>query len=49
MKPTDIKTTEDYMKYLQSVIDKKDEVIETQMKQIASLLNKLAETNKKSE
>ena len=34
MKPTDVKTTEDYVKYLQSVIDEKDKVIETQMKHI---------------
>lgn len=42
MKATEVKTKEDYILYLQSVIDDKDEVIENQMNQIKKLLRLLA-------
>ena len=42
MKATEVETKEDYILYLQSVIDDKDEVIENQMNQIKKLLRFLA-------
>ena len=42
MKATEVKTKEDYILYLQSVIDEKDEVIENQIDQIKKLLGLLA-------
>lgn len=42
MKATEVKTKEDYILYLQSVIDDKDEVIENQINQIKKLLGMLA-------
>ena len=42
MKVTEVETKEDYILYLQSVIDDKDEVIENQMNQIKKLLRLLA-------
>ena len=44
MKATEVKTKEDYILYLQSVIDEKDKVIENQMNQIKKLLGMLATT-----
>ena len=44
MKATEVETKEDYILYLQSVIDDKDEVIENQMNQIKKLLGMLATT-----
>ena len=41
MKATEVETKEDYILYLQSVIDDKDEVIENQMNQIKKLLRLL--------
>ena len=49
MKATEVKTKEDYILYLQSVIDEKDKVIENQMNQIKKLLGMLATTENKSE
>ena len=49
MKTTEVKTKEDYILYLQSVIDYKDEVIERQMNQIKKILEMLATTENKSE
>jgi hypothetical protein len=43
MKPTEIQTKEDFILYLQSVIDEKDKVIENQMNQIKKLLGMLAD------
>jgi len=43
MKVTEVKTKEDYILYLQSVIDYKDEVIERQTNQIKKLLELLAD------
>jgi hypothetical protein len=43
MKTTEVKTKEDYILYLQSVIDYKDEVIERQMNQIKKLLGMLTD------
>jgi hypothetical protein len=48
MKVTEVKTKEDYVLYLQSVIDYKDEVIERQMNQIKKLLELLADRENKS-
>ena len=42
MKATEVETKEDYILYLQSVINDKDEVIENQMNQIKKLLRLLA-------
>jgi len=42
MKAIEVKTKEDYILYLQSVIDDKDKVIENQMNQIKKLLRLLA-------
>lgn len=42
MKATEVETKEDYILYLQSVIDDKDEVIENQINQIKKLLRMLA-------
>ena len=42
MKATEVETKEDYILYLQSVIDEKDEVIENQINQIKKLLRLLA-------
>jgi hypothetical protein len=42
MNATKVKTKEDYILYLQSVIDDKDKVIENQMNQIKKLLGLLA-------
>jgi hypothetical protein len=42
MKATEVETKEDYILYLQSVIDDKDEVIENQINQIKKLLRLLA-------
>ena len=49
MKATEVKTKEDYILYLQSVIDEKDKVIENQMNQIKKLLGILADRENKSE
>ena len=46
MKATEVKTKEDYILYLQSVIDEKDEVIENQIDQIKKLLGLLANSDK---
>ena len=46
MKATEVKTKEDYILYLQSVIDDKDKVIENQMNQIKKLLGLLANSKK---
>lgn len=46
MKATEVKTKEDYILYLQSVIDEKDEVIENQINQIKKLLDLLANSDK---
>ena len=43
---TEVETKEDYILYLQSVIDDKDEVIENQMNQIKKLLGLLANSKK---
>ena len=42
MKATEVETKEDYILYLQSVIDDKDEVKENQMNQIKKLVRLLA-------
>jgi len=46
MKATEVETKEDYILYLQSVIDDKDKVIENQMNQIKKLLGLLANSDK---
>ena len=46
MKATEVKTKEDYILYLQSVIDEKDEVIENQIDQIKKLLRLLSNSDK---
>jgi hypothetical protein len=46
MKATEVETKEDYILYLQSVIDDKDKVIENQMNQIKKLLELLANSKK---
>jgi DNA-binding phage protein len=38
MKATEVETKEDYILYLQSVIDDKDKVIENQIKKLLGLL-----------
>jgi mRNA-degrading endonuclease YafQ of YafQ-DinJ toxin-antitoxin module len=42
MKPTEIQSKDDFILYLQSVIDEKDRTIENQMEQIKKLLGILA-------
>ena len=48
MKATEVENKEDYILYLQSVIDYKDEVIERQMNQIKKLLEMLTDRENKS-
>ena len=43
MKATEVENKEDYILYIQSVIDYKDEVIERQMNQIKKLLEMLVD------